>query len=259
MNQLIKRTLIFIGCLLVIDAVILFAYAKFNFGTIIPFFIGVIFLVHAYKWQWVRKLFFRTTWLKKIWQGLWTLFFVWLTSFLIFVGVLIYKIPNNTEVNDIKALIVLGSGVNGDTPTPTLANRLDTAVPVIKNNPELIPIVAGGVGFAREHSEAHVMANYLTNIHSIPYKRIQQENKSTSTEENLLFSEPILKHHQINKTNKIAIVTSDFHTIRAKAIANKIGYNNVTIIASPTPKSIIFNAWFREYFAWISGWLLGEY
>ena len=58
---------------------------------------------------------------------------------------------------------------------------------------------------------------------------------------------------------KIAIVTSDFHTIRAAAIAKHQGYQRPILLASPTPLSIRYNAWFREYFAFVSGWLFGEY
>ena len=103
------------------------------------------------------------------------------------------------------------------------------------------------------------MATYLQDTHDIPLDRIYQEGKSTSTEENLAYSQNIFTQHGINKNMPIAIVTSDFHTIRAVAIAKHQGYKQPVALASPTPLSIRYNAWFREYFAFGSGWLLKEY
>ena len=103
------------------------------------------------------------------------------------------------------------------------------------------------------------MATYLQQAHDIPLDRIYQEGKSTSTEENLAYSQIILEQHSIDKEAPIAIVTSDFHTIRTAAIARHQGYTKPITFASSTPLSIRYNAWFREYFAFGSGWLLQEY
>ncbi|MGO3640564.1 MAG: YdcF family protein, partial [Psychrobacter sp.] len=116
-----------------------------------------------------------------------------------------------------------------------------------------------GVGFQRTRSEADIMATYLYETHGIEFERISQEGKSTSTEENLANSQAILEEKGLSITNPIAIVTSDFHTIRAASIAKHQGYQQPITVASPTPLSIRYNAWFREYFAFVSGWLLGEY
>ena len=59
--------------------------------------------------------------------------------------------------------------------------------------------------------------------------------------------------------SKIAIVTSDFHTLRAGAIAKKQGYRNFITVGAGTPITTRYNAWLREYFAYLSGWVLGEY
>ena len=57
----------------------------------------------------------------------------------------------------------------------------------------------------------------------------------------------------------IAIVTSDFHTLRAGGIAERRGYGQAFTVGAPTPATIRANAWLREYFAVISGWVLGEF
>ncbi|MDP8098257.1 YdcF family protein [Pasteurella atlantica] len=253
--------LLIIGMILIIDCSILFLFLKFNFGTVVPFLIGVIFVAHAIFWEKIQDFIAQNKWQKRVWYLLWSLFIIWLISFVIFVLALVKQINSQPPATKIQAVIILGAGVNGDKPTPTLASRLDKAVQIIHQQPTLPTIItAGGVDFGRDVSEAYVMAKYLQEQHRIPIKVINQENKSQSTEENLLFSQPILINKGISpNTDKIAIVTNDFHTIRAKAIAQKQGYNNVITVASTTPLSIRFNAWFREYFAFISGWLLREY
>jgi uncharacterized SAM-binding protein YcdF (DUF218 family) len=85
------------------------------------------------------------------------------------------------------------------------------------------------------------------------------EDKSTSTDLNLLNSKTILKYKNIPLSAPIAIVTSDFHTLRAAAIAKKLGYQNVIMNSAETPLNTRYNAWLREYFAFISGWILQEY
>lgn len=57
----------------------------------------------------------------------------------------------------------------------------------------------------------------------------------------------------------IVIVTSDFHTLRAAAIARKIGFKNVSTAGAYTPLGMRYNSWFREYFSFVSGWILQEY
>ncbi|HAV3727992.1 TPA: YdcF family protein, partial [Acinetobacter baumannii] len=70
---------------------------------------------------------------------------------------------------------------------------------------------------------------------------------------------PLLEQAHINVNQPIAIVTSDFHTPRAAAIAKKQGYTQVYMVAAETPLITRYNAWLREYFAYASGWLLNEY
>lgn len=259
---LITRLILFIlGAILVIDGLVLFTLKKINFGTVVPFLIGLIFLLHACCWQRIGRLLDKSNKLKLAWRGLWGLFFVWLLSFCLFSLTLQRQIKSGNTDSDLalKAIIVLGAGVVNGQPTAALASRLDRAVPLIRANPSAIVITSGGIGFAKKTSEARIMANYLHKQHGIALRHILMEEKSTSTETNLSLSKPILAKNGIALDDKIALVTSDFHTVRAKAIATKQGYRQVITLAADTPLSIRFNAWFREYFAFISGWLLQEY
>ncbi len=259
MPLIFRFTLLFFGTVLFADCFLLFGFGKVNFGTVVPFFIAIIFLFHALFWQRIQRILNANGFLKKIWTGLWGLFAVWLMSFIAFVYLLQKQIQKDVQVPAVRAVIILGAGVVGDKPSLTLANRLDSAAVIVRQQPNIIVVTSGGVGVGERFSEAYVMSAYLQNKYNISATRIKEEGKSTSTEENLLFSKTILLNHDIRLTEPIAIVTSDFHTIRAKAIATKLGYENTVTIASKTPWSTRFNDWFREYFAFVSGWLLGEY
>lgn len=254
-----KFILFITGLVLTIDGFVLIALLKINFGTVVPFLLGLIFLIHALFWQKIALLLAKSHLLKRLWQFLWAVFLIWLTSFMFFVYTLKQHLNTQKNLPKLDAIIVLGAGVNDDKPTPALASRLDKASQIILTQPDIVPIVSGGVGIGRTTSEAEVMANYLHNTYNIPLDKIQLEKQSTSTQTNLEFSKLILQAHHISLDNPIAVVTNDFHTIRAQAIAKKQGYGNVTMVASETPLSIRANAWFREYFAFVSGWLLQEY
>lgn len=85
------------------------------------------------------------------------------------------------------------------------------------------------------------------------------ENRSTSTELNLKNSRPILEQQHISLQDPIVLTTSDFHILRSKAIAHKQGYQQPIILSAPTPLLSRYNTWLREYFAFISGWILREF
>ena len=70
------------------------------------------------------------------------------------------------------------------------------------------------------------------------------EGDSTSTYENLFFSQKIMKKEQLQS---VIIVTEPFHSPRAKLIAEKMGLN---FTISPTLTSPCWNKWtyFSRYF-----------
>lgn len=258
---LLTRVLLTVlGSIIAIDCIALMMMGKVNFGSVVPLILGVIFIAHGIFWRNIQHFISQNAWLMRFWYGLWAIFFIWLISFAVFIFLLQQQIElSHQPAPSVAAIIVLGSGTVAGKPTPTLAKRLDSAVPLIESQPNAIVITSGGIGFQRTRSEADIMATYLNEAHGIPLARIVQEGKSTSTEENLIYSQQILAANGVSIVKPIAIVTSDFHTIRAASIAKHQGYKQPITVASPTPLSIRYNAWFREYFAFVSGWLLGEY
>ena len=85
----------------------------------------------------------------------------------------------------VKAIIVLGSGVENGQPSAILAKRLDTAAPVALSQPHAKVVLTGGLDFSEKESEALVMSRYLEQHFHIAKERMILEDKSTSTELNL--------------------------------------------------------------------------
>ena len=257
---LARVVLVTIGSVVTVDCAILIAVGKINFGSVVPLLLGIAFVAHGILWHRVVVFMHQHCWLSRIWYALWIIFSIWLISFCVFLYVLQHQIKQSAKpIPEVDAIIVLGSGTVAGKPTPTLAKRLDTAAPFIHSQKNAMAIASGGMGFGQTHSEANIMARYLHDTYDIPLERIVQEGKSTSTAENLIYSQELLAAKGISLAAPIAIVTSDFHIIRAASIARHQGYLQPIMRASPTPLSIRYNAWFREYFAFVSGWLFGEY
>ena len=120
------------------------------------------------------------------------------------------------------AIIVLGAGVNGSTPSLSMCNRLDAALAYLGANPDALAVVSGGQGEGEDITEAKAMADYLT-AHGIDSARIVQEDQSRTTRENLENSFAILRARGYDPANGVGIVTSEYHLYRAKRMVRALG------------------------------------
>lgn len=175
-------------------------------------------------------------------------------SFVIVESFVISELKTNVSGKlDADYVVVLGSGLKeGNQLSQTLQMRLDASLSYVMDHSEIPIIVSGGQGPDEDLSEAEAMRNYLVH-NGISQQRIILENKSTSTEENLLFSKAILTKQGINHP-KIIIITSDYHMFRAKLIAKKMDYVAYGI-SSKSPIRLKPIAMIREYFATIKTFL----
>ena len=258
-NKLLRFGLFIIGLLLFLDGFVLVLYKKIHLGTLLPLLIGLGFICTAIWSKSIQQYLVQHTKLKKLWRLGWSLFAIWLISLIGFFGYIHFKTQQNYAENGLDAIIVLGSGIIQGKASPTLAKRLDRAGQVAQQQPQAWVIVSGGLDFGETKTEAEIMSKYLEENYKVQSHKILQENKSTSTDLNLKNSQAILQQHDLSLNSKIAIVTSDFHTVRTAAIAEKQGYRNFMTIGAETPLSTRYNVWLREYFAYLSGWVLGEY
>jgi len=151
-------------------------------------------------------------------------------------------------------LLVLGAGLHGGVPSEMLRLRMNTALDYLETHPRCRIIVTGGRGFGETRTEAEAMADYLAK-HGVDRPRIFAEDKATSTMENLRLSKVILQHEGGPPPWKAAVVSSDFHLLRVRMLAERVGLE-LQPLAAPTPWYLMANACLREYFAVIKSSIL---
>ena len=149
-------------------------------------------------------------------------------------------------------VVVLGCRAYGSRPSIMLASRLDAAYDYLVEHPEAICIVSGGQGPDESMPEAECMYLYLTEKGIAP-ERSYQENQSTSTRENLLFSQEIIETEGLNP--EIAIVTNEYHEYRAGMVADALKMEHSAVPAS-TPLWLFPTYYIRELYGIIYEWIL---
>ncbi len=171
--------------------------------------------------------------------------FVVVETFLVKVG----RIP--PYGNPPAAVVVLGAGVNGTTPSLVLASRLNTARAYLGGVPSDTPVIlSGGQGPGEDITEAQAMYDYLTAV-GISGERLYLEENSTTTAENLAYSSVILDTLGIDTyNNSVAVVTNDFHMARVRYLADFDTPITVTGVPARLPYWwLTANYYTREYFA----------
>lgn len=240
------------GALLLVDGLWLMALDKTNFGTVLPALIGSALLLWAVKRKAWQVMLAKSPLLTITWRIVAGGFVLWAISLLLFFTWLANRVPPVPSIEP-RVIVSLGSGLLNNQPTSTLMARLDQVLRLSQLYPNAQVMTTGGVGRGQTMSEAQAMANYLTAKGLAP-QRLLFETRSTSTYENLRFARELLP-----PGTSILITSSDFHLPRAEKIARRVSLNVVGTSPAPTPLQIRYNAWLREYFAFISGWLLNEY
>ena len=148
---------------------------------------------------------------------------------------------------DFDYVIIHGAGlIGGKKVSKLLQDRLDKAIEVYRKDPtppKMIP--SGGKGTDESVSEAEAMRDYLLSK-GIPDEDIMLENASTTTFENLSYSQQILDRQPGRKYT--ALVTSNYHVYRALRYCKKIGLP-CTGIGSRVAFYYWPNALIREFIA----------
>ena len=139
-----------------------------------------------------------------------------LLGFLVFAAAetLVIRYAFKKDDAPVSAVIVLGAGVYGTTPSLSLRVRLDAALEYVSDKPNVPIVVSGGQGSGENISEAQCMHDWLV-THGVNESRIWMEDQSTSTKENIDFSRAVLQSHGIDTTGNIAVVSADYHVYRA--------------------------------------------
>ena len=115
--------------------------------------------------------------------------------------------------------------------------------------------MSGGQGAGEDISEAECMRRYLVK-HGIAEERILLEDRSTSTKENLAFSEAVIKTDG-GKTDRIVLVSSAYHLYRARSMAAAMGMRAGGFAGSDGYPIYMFGMYLREAAAVTELWLFG--
>ena len=136
---------------------------------------------------------------------------------------------------DPQVMIILGCRVMpGSEPSILLQDRLDTALDYLDDHPEMTVVVSGGQGSNEPTSEAACMADYLEE-HGVDSDQILLEDQSSNTKENLIYSRDLLEEHGIVVlSDEVLVVSNGFHLTRAQMLAERYGYQSVSVLAAPT-------------------------
>lgn len=149
------------------------------------------------------------------------------------------------------AVIVLGAGVNGKTPSLSLRTRLDAALDYLTHKNRTAPVVlTGGMGYGEEITEARCMYDWLVE-RGVSADRLILEERATSTAENFDFSKKLLEAEGVDVgKGAVAVVTNDFHIARAELVAEQQGYGSSIGVPAKLPwRHLTVNYYLREAFA----------
>ena len=214
-----------------------------NVGT----YMGIIFvLITAYYGIFFKQvnLFFKylsSFVFGKVIISFLLILFLFLLSFAFVVTVnILLKIKR--KANEETTLLVLGCRVRKDGASTMLKTRLNATYKYLTENKNAKCILSGGKGCDEPCAESEYMYNYLTEK-GIDKKRLYVENRSTTTEENILFSKRIIE--QNNLISKVTIITNGFHQYRAYRFAKELGIESYSYSAK-TPLIVLPTYYIRE-------------
>jgi uncharacterized SAM-binding protein YcdF (DUF218 family) len=154
-----------------------------------------------------------------------------------------YGRTDQAKVSD--CIIVLGTAIEGDRPSPVFEQRLRHGIHLYQQNLAKRIIFTGGFGPQQAHSEGQVAAHYAQQ-QGIPPSAILIEETSRTTQQNLAQARTLMEKHQLRS----AIIVSDpLHMKRSLIMAKDL---KIDAVSSPTPTSM-YRTWKTQ-----SGFLLRE-
>ena len=223
-----------------------------GYGTRFFLIWGVIAIAcEGFAW-----LFWQRRWLQRLpgWlrRACGICFLIGLSVFLIVEG-LIFSQFGATAQPGADYVIVLGVQWKTSGPSYVLRERLDKAVEYLKANPDTKVIVSGGQGSNEPISEAEGMRDYLVNA-GIEAERIIMEDKSTSTQENLMFCGKLLDR----ENDRVVLISNNYHMYRAGKIAEKQGYARLERLSAGSYPGMLPNNLLREFLAVLKDFAVGN-
>lgn len=146
-------------------------------------------------------------------------------------------------------VILLGTQIKEDGPSVEYRSRLLAARDYLTENPDSMLVATGGKGDNEHISEAQGAYEFLTAL-GISGDRILLEDRSTNTYENLENAYEIITGvEEDGDPGKVVIISSGFHLFRARFIARKVGFRDVSSKGSLGNIFLLPFFCVREFFA----------
>ena len=180
-----------------------------------------------------------------------------LLLFLLVEGLLLSHGERDHSALPADAVIVLGAGVNGETPSLMLQSRINAAAEYLNAHPDIPAVLSGGQGNGENITEAECMRRWLMN-HEVDSGRIICEDKATSTMENLIFSFDIIRSLGDEPDGNVALLSSSYHLYRAKCMAERLGVSVAGVAGNPGYPVYMLNCFIREAFGVTHLWVFGN-
>ena len=127
----------------------------------------------------------------------------------------IIDIDTYKELDGLDCIIVLGSGMVGDKPTPILEDRLIKGIELYNLGVTNKILMSGDHGRV-EHDEVNLMKKYAIET-GVPSNNIFMDHAGFSTYETMY------RAKEIFKVEKVVLVTQEYHMYRSIYIARKMG------------------------------------
>ena len=156
-----------------------------------------------------------------------------------------------------EVMVIFGCKVDPDGPSILLRDRLDTALDYLEAHPDMTVVVSGGQGDDEHVSEAQAMYDYLVE-HGADGDQIIREDQSRNTWQNVNDTLDLFQSGEIDGTERVLLVSSDFHLTRIQMLWNRAsgGGDTLSTLAAPVshfPSRV--QMFFREPFALVKSFL----
>ncbi len=218
MEKTVKTALIVTGSVFSVWFLCLSGMNYGNIGSRTGFIVSVFLIVYGFFFEKINSYLKSLRKTNKIHFRLLIFPIILILALAFLTTSFIYMCPINYK--PCETMIILGCGVNDDgSPTAVEKKRLDKALEYLNEHPDTAVIVSGGLRDDYDgYHEADSMEIYLKE-HGFNKNQIFKEEKSSSTYENINYSEEIIRENGLSR--EVLIVTDRFHQYRSVNIAGK--------------------------------------
>ncbi|MEQ3551092.1 YdcF family protein [Pseudonocardia nematodicida] len=144
-------------------------------------------------------------------------------------------------------VVVLGSGLHGSEVPPLLASRIRAGLAEFTRRGARLLVLSGGKGDDERLAEGEAMARWARE-HGAEPDTLRAETASRNTEQNLRFTDELVRADPAVAGTTGLIVTSNYHAFRAAVLAKRLGVD-AQAVGAPTAGYYWPSAVLREFVA----------